>query len=153
MLLYSANGTLALPGRRWLLMRGLLCARISWFGHVLVRSTKKICFVCLRARTRSGRHAVARKRRTKPVMSSVSNLDEMRKRTVLFLGGGGFKSVGFTGVLRVLGTSQFKTIAGTSAGAFIALMLAVGYNPEEIAETCCRQESLLWDNVSLHRIG
>ena len=50
--------------------------------------------------------------------------------------GGGVKGIGFTGAIAVMEEAgyKFENIAGTSAGAIIAALLAVGYTSEEIKD-------------------
>ena len=59
-------------------------------------------------------------------------LADLRKRRTLFLSGGGFKTLGFAGVLEQLGWHHFERYVGLSAGAIFAFMLALGDRPVKI---------------------
>ena len=50
--------------------------------------------------------------------------------------GGGVKGIGFAGAISEIEKAgyKFENIAGTSAGAIIAALLAVGYNSQEIKD-------------------
>ena len=52
------------------------------------------------------------------------------------LSGGGAKGIAHAGVLKALQDSniEISAIGGTSSGAFIACMYALGYSPEEMYE-------------------
>jgi len=60
------------------------------------------------------------------------------KKTILVLSGGGLKGIAQVGALAALKTlnklNNINTIAGTSAGALVAVLFAIGYTPEEIYE-------------------
>lgn len=59
-----------------------------------------------------------------------------RKRTKLILSGGGIKGIAHLGALKALqelGLLQhIETFVGASVGAFISVLLSIGYNPDEL---------------------
>ena len=69
-----------------------------------------------------------------------TELHELRtKRIALVLAGGGFKSayqIGVWRALQVLGITRFHAIAGTSAGALNAVLIANG-DSAAAKRTCC----------------
>ena len=77
---------------------------------------------------------------------------EVRRRRHLFLGGGGYKTLGFLGALQTLGWYSFKSISGVSAGAILALHLTLGYTMPEICTSMSEHELWLFDVVSLGRM-
>jgi len=79
-------------------------------------------------------------------------LTDLRERETLFLGGGGFKTLSYLGVLEVLGWQRFRSVCGVSAGAIIALHLALGHSPFEIMGSFLEHEQLLVGSLSLGRL-
>ncbi len=78
--------------------------------------------------------------------------EELKARGTLFLGGGGFKTLGFLGVLDVLGWDCWDHASGVSAGAFMALMIVLGFSPGECMETFLANEHLLLQHFSISRV-
>jgi NTE family protein len=74
-------------------------------------------------------------RRPEPRDEAPPPAPEPPRRLGLALGGGGGKGGAHLGVLDVLEELEIPidAIAGTSAGAFVAIMYALGYRPNEIA--------------------
>lgn len=76
---------------------------------------------------------------------------EQRKKVALVLGGGGAKGVAHIGVIKVLEEAgiPIDMIAGTSMGAIVGGLYAIGYSPEEIESMVRNQdwEMLLSDRV------
>lgn len=74
-----------------------------------------------------------------------------RKKVGLVLGGGGAKGVAHIGVLKVLEEAGIPVdyVAGTSMGAIVGGLYAIGYNPAEIDSMVSRQDwtMLLSDRV------
>ena len=76
----------------------------------------------------------------------------VRKRRNLFLGGGGVKTLSFLGSLEIIGTNHWEVITGVSAGSIIALLLVLGYKPQDSLYTFLEHEHVLLDSLSLERI-
>ena len=57
-----------------------------------------------------------------------------RKKVAVVLGGGGAKGVAHIGVLKVLEEAgiPIDIVAGTSMGAIVGGLYAIGYSPDEI---------------------
>ena len=76
---------------------------------------------------------------------------EPRKKVAVVLGGGGAKGVAHIGVLRVLEEAgiPIDIVTGTSMGAIVGGLYAIGYTPDEIQEMVEHQdwEMLLSDRV------
>ncbi len=76
---------------------------------------------------------------------------EERKKVALVLGGGGAKGVAHIGVMKVLEEAgiPIDMVAGTSMGAIVGGLYAIGYTPEEIENMVRTQdwEMLLSDRV------
>ena len=73
-------------------------------------------------------------------LSQMSELKTIRSKRHLFLGGGGYKTLTFLSVLDVIGWSHWQSATGVSAGALLALMLALGYNFQESDEAVLEHE-------------
>ena len=62
----------------------------------------------------------------------------MTKKTNLILGSGGIKGVSFVGLLeeafKIYKYEGFKNFIGVSIGSFIAVMLIIGYNINELKD-------------------
>ena len=60
----------------------------------------------------------------------------MMKKVDAVFEGGGVKGIGLVGAVSVIEKAgyEFENLAGTSAGAIVAGLLAVGFNSEEIKE-------------------
>ena len=67
-----------------------------------------------------------------------------RKKVAVVLGGGGAKGVAHIGVLKVLEEAgvPIDIVAGTSMGAIVGGLYAIGYSPDEIEEMVEAQD---WD--------
>ena len=67
-----------------------------------------------------------------------------RKKVAVVLGGGGAKGVAHIGVLKVLEEAgiPIDIVAGTSMGAIVGGLYAIGYSPDEIKEMVEAQD---WD--------
>ena len=76
----------------------------------------------------------------------------LRRRRCLFLGGGGFKTLSFMGVIDTLGWKHFAHVSGVSAGSVLALLLALGSSPSEAVELVLTDEHLLRGGFSLARL-
>ena len=63
-----------------------------------------------------------------------------RKKVDLVFEGGGVKGIAYVGALKALEDHGYKpnSLAGTSAGAIVASLIAVGYKPKQL-------EKILWD--------
>ena len=74
-----------------------------------------------------------------------------RKKVAVVLGGGGAKGVAHIGVLKVLEDAgiPIDIVTGTSMGAIVGGLYAIGYSPDEIKEMVESQdwEMLLSDKV------
>jgi hypothetical protein len=83
-------------------------------------------------------------------------MEDLRERhRALFLSGGGMKVVAFLGALELVGTKRFEWISGVSAGALLALLLAVGYSPAELLHLLVEED---WnrhfaESFSFERLG
>lgn len=64
-------------------------------------------------------------------------MDDQSKKVDLVFEGGGVRGIGLVGALSVFEKAgyQFVNIAGTSAGAIVATLLAAGYTADEIKQT------------------
>lgn len=74
-----------------------------------------------------------------------------RKKVAVVLGGGGAKGVAHIGVLRVLKEAgiPIDIVTGTSMGAIVGGLYAIGYTPDEIQEMVERQD---WDMLLSDRV-
>ena len=74
-----------------------------------------------------------------------------RKKVAVVLGGGGAKGVAHIGVLRVLEEAgiPIDMITGTSMGAIVGGLYAIGYTPDEIQEMVEEQD---WDMLLSDRV-
>ena len=74
------------------------------------------------------------KNKNKNIKSSVIDLN--KKKTILVLSGGGVKGISHLGAIQALHEQgilkNIKTYAGTSIGAFIAVLLVIGYSPNTL---------------------
>ena len=61
----------------------------------------------------------------------------------LVLSGGGVYGCAFIGALRELRSVTFETILGSSVGSIVGLMLALGYDTNEIEQECCNVINIL----------
>jgi predicted acylesterase/phospholipase RssA len=77
-----------------------------------------------------------------------SELGVLRERRHLFLGGGGYKTLGFLAVLDAIGWQQWHRAVGVSAGALIALMLVLGYSLNECQRWLLTNEDVLIESVA-----
>lgn len=81
----------------------------------------------------------------------VPDMAGQRKKVAVVLGGGGAKGVAHIGVLKVLEEAgiPIDIVAGTSMGAIVGGLYAIGYSPDEIKEMVEAQdwEMLLSDRV------
>ena len=75
-----------------------------------------------------------------------------RKKVALVLGGGGAKGVAHVGVLKVLEEAgiPIDMVAGTSMGAIVGGLYAIGYSPNEIEEMVRTQD---WELLLSDQIG
>ena len=82
---------------------------------------------------------------------ALPSVAQQRKRVAVVLGGGGAKGVAHIGVLKVLEEAgiPIDCIAGTSMGAIVGGLYAIGYSAEEIEQMVRRQDwqLLLSDKV------
>lgn len=76
---------------------------------------------------------------------------EQRKKVAVVLGGGGAKGVAHIGVLKVLEEAGIPVdiVAGTSMGAIVGGLYAIGYSPDEINEMVKQQD---WDLLLSDRV-
>ena len=81
-------------------------------------------------------------------LSQMSELKTIRSKRHLFLGGGGYKTLTFLSVLDVIGWSHWQSATGVSAGALLALMLALGYNFQESDEAVLEHEEEFLSSVA-----
>lgn len=86
------------------------------------------------------------------MLVALPSLDAQRKKVGVVLGGGGAKGVAHIGVLRVLEEAGIPIdyVAGTSMGAIVGGLYAVGYTPAEIDSMVLHQDwtMLLSDRVT-----
>lgn len=82
---------------------------------------------------------------------ALSSLDAQRKKVGVVLGGGGAKGVAHIGVLKVLEEAGIPIdyVAGTSMGAIVGGLYAIGYTPAEIDSMVLEQDwtMLLSDRI------
>lgn len=82
---------------------------------------------------------------------ALSSLDAQRKKVGVVLGGGGAKGVAHIGVLKVLEEAGIPIdyVAGTSMGAIVGGLYAIGYTPGEIDSMVLEQDwtMLLSDRI------
>ena len=73
---------------------------------------------------------------------ALPSVAQQRKRVAVVLGGGGAKGVAHIGVLKVLEEAgiPIDCIAGTSMGAIVGGLYAIGYSAEEIEQMVRRQD-------------
>jgi NTE family protein len=75
---------------------------------------------------------------TKMQLSDIPGTSKIRNYRYLSLQGGGMKGIGFAGAIQELQStgvlSQIEGVAGSSAGAIVATLVAVGYNAQEIRQ-------------------
>ena len=82
----------------------------------------------------------------------IHEIQEVRKRTSLFMGGGGFKILPFLGALHTIGWSHFESISGLSAGALLATALCLDYSLEDLFEICDDFENVIKQSFTLDRV-
>lgn len=87
---------------------------------------------------------------TMPVWADA--LVELRSRRCLFMGGGGYKTLSFLGVLEVLGWEHFSHVSGVSAGSVLALLLCLRCSPSECMFLSMANEHILQGGFSLSRL-
>lgn len=85
------------------------------------------------------------------VLAALPTLTAQRKKVGVVLGGGGAKGVAHIGVLKVLEEAGIPIdyVAGTSMGAIVGGLYAIGYTPEEIDSMVLEQDwaMLLSDRI------
>lgn len=86
------------------------------------------------------------------LLVALPSLTAQRKKVGVVLGGGGAKGVAHIGVLRVLEEAGIPIdyVAGTSMGAIVGGLYAIGYTPAEIDSMVIHQDwtMLLSDRVT-----
>ena len=80
--------------------------------------------------------------------SKMSELEALRRRRHIFLGGGGYKTLSFLSVIKVIGWDRWHSATGVSAGALLALMLVLGYSFREAEEAVLQHEETLLSSLA-----
>lgn len=79
----------------------------------------------------------------------MQELENMRNRDILFLGGGGFKALAYVGFLSMSGYEHFSKIGGVSAGGIAALLICAGFGLSDLLTISLVNETVLQNSFSI----